>query len=70
MLSLLKNGVDLRWLEADYPGISDPEAVGAWVESAENLMWLCLRHHRGHQGVHVATAADFEAQKYVRNLIQ
>jgi len=65
----LQNGVDLRWLEADYPGISDPATVGAWVESAANLEWLCEFHHRGHGGVHVATSSDYEAEKYVRGLI-
>lgn len=66
----LQNGIDLAWLEVDYPGISDPNTVGAWVESAENLMWLCEFHHRGHGGVHVASASDFEAEKYVKGLIQ
>jgi hypothetical protein len=66
----LQNGVDLKWLERDYPGISDPDQVGAWIESAENLQWLCEFHHRGHGGVHVAAASDFEAEKYVRGLIQ
>ena len=65
----LQNGVDLKWLEQDYPGISDPDSVGAWVESAENLEWLCEWHHRGHGGVHVASASDFEAARYVRGLI-
>lgn len=65
----LQNGVDLKWLEQDYPGISDPDTVGAWVESAQNLLWLCEFHHRGHGGVHVASASDFEAEKYVRGLI-
>jgi hypothetical protein len=65
----LQNGVDLKWLEADYPGISDPDHVGSWVESADNLLWLCEFHHRGHGGVHVATASDYEAEKYVRELI-
>ena len=65
----LQNGVDLKWLEADYPGVSDPSIVGAWVESAENLMWLCEAHHRGADGIHVAAASDFEAEKYVRGLI-
>jgi hypothetical protein len=66
----LQNGVDLQRLEVDYPGISNPDEVGAWVESAANLMWLCEFHHRGHGGVHVAAAADFEASKYVRGLIE
>lgn len=66
----LQNGVDLAWLEKDYPGVSDPGEVGAWVESAANLVWLCEFHHRGHGGVHVASASDFEAEKYVKGLIQ
>ena len=65
----LQNGVDLKWLEADYPGVSDPDTVGAWVESAENLEWLCIFHHRGHGGKHTVAAADFEAERYVRGLI-
>ncbi|MEI7656103.1 MAG: hypothetical protein WCJ22_04955 [Actinomycetes bacterium] len=65
----LQNGVDLKWLEVDYPGISDPGEVGAWVESAANLLWLCEGHHRGPGGVHTAAASDYEAEKYVRGLI-
>lgn len=65
----LQNGIDLAWLEKDYPGISDPNNVGAWVESADNLEWLCRFHHRGHGGVHVAAASDYEAEKYVKGLI-
>jgi hypothetical protein len=65
----LQNGVDLAWLEADYPGVSNPDEVGAWVESATNLLVLCVFHHRGHGGVHVASASDYEAEKYVRGLI-
>jgi len=65
----LQNGVDLKWLEVDYPGVSDPNEVGAWVESAANLMWLCEKHHRGVGGIHHASASDYEAEKYVRSLI-
>jgi len=65
----LQNSVELKWLEPDYPGISDPNDVGAWVESAKNLVWLCRAHHRGPGGVHVASASDYEASKYIRNLI-
>lgn len=65
----LQNGVDLKWLEVDYPGVSNPDEVGAWIESAENLMWLCEKHHRGVGGIHHASASDFEAEKYVRSLI-
>lgn len=65
----LQNGVDLALLEHDYPGISSVDEVGAWVETAENFVFYCAGHHRGHGGVHVAAAADFEASHYVRNLI-
>lgn len=66
----LQQGIDLKWLEVDYPGVSDPNVVGAWVESAKNLQWLCERHHRGLDGVHVLSASDYEAIKYVRGLVQ
>ena len=65
----LENGVDLAWLEVDYAGVSSPDEVGAWVESGKNLEFLCRNHHRGHGGVHVASASDYEAEKYVRGLI-
>lgn len=64
------NSIDMAWLERDYPGVSDPNQVGAWVESAKNLMWLCERHHRGDDGVHLLTASDWEAIKYVKGLVQ
>lgn len=66
----LQNGVDFAALEKDFPGISDPSQVGAWVESDQNLEWLCEWHHRGHAGAHVAAHADYLAQEYVRGLIQ
>lgn len=65
----LQNGIDLKWLEADYKGISNRSQVGAWVESGANLVFLCEWHHRGHGGIHVASASDYEAEKYVRGLI-
>ena len=65
----LENGVELLWLERDYPGVSDPTQVGAWVESAANLEWRCEWHHRGSGGVHCASASDYEGENYVRGLI-
>jgi hypothetical protein len=65
----LQNGVDLRLLERDYPGVSNPDEVGAWVESGQNLVFYCRAHHRGPGGVHSATSSDFEAEHYVRQLI-
>lgn len=65
----LANAVNLTWLEKDYEGISDPDSVGAWIESAANLIWLCRAHHRGPGGVHTASASDYEAERYVTGLI-
>jgi hypothetical protein len=65
----VQNAIDLAWLEKDYPGVSDPDLVGAWVESGANLLWLCERHHIGDDGVHVLTSSDYEAERYVRGLI-
>lgn len=65
----LQNGVDLQWLERDYPGISDAKDVGAWVETGANFEFLCEFHHRGHGGVHVASSSDYEAEHYVKGLI-
>lgn len=65
----LQNNVDLKRLEGAYPGVSDPDNIGLWVESAENLEWRCRWHHRGHAGVHCATSSDYEATRFIRNLI-
>ena len=65
----LQNGVNLKALEVDYPGVSDPDAVGAWVESGENFRWLCVFHHRAAGGAHTVTHSDWEASQYVRGLI-
>lgn len=65
----LQNGVSLAALEKDYPGISDPTAVGEWVESEPNFRWLCAWHHRGAAGAHTASHSDWEASQYVQGLI-
>ncbi len=65
----LQNGVSLEALEKDYPGISNPGEVGAWVETAANLRWLCAWHHRGAAGAHTASHSDYEASQYVLGLI-
>lgn len=65
----LQNGVDFAVLEKDFPGISDPNSVGAWVESDQNFVWYCQFHHRGHGGVHVSSSSDFTSEKYVKDLI-
>lgn len=65
----LQQGIDLKALEKDYPGISDATSVGAWVESDVNFRWLCVVHHRGYAGAHTASHADWEAGQYVPGLI-
>lgn len=65
----LQNGVDLSVLERDFPGVSSVTEVGAWVESGANFQWLCSYHHRGHGGAHNASASDYAAERYVKDLI-
>lgn len=65
----VQQGVDLAALEVDYPGVSNPDEVGAWVESAINLRWLCTQHHRASGGAHTASHADWEASQYIPGLI-
>lgn len=65
----LTNGVSLTALEKDYPGISNPDEVGAWVESGANFRWLCAYHHRSQAGAHGASHSDFEASQYILGLI-
>jgi len=65
----LQQGIDLKALEVDFPGISDPDQLGAWVESDQNFRWLCVFHHRGPGGAHTASHSDFTAEQYVRGLI-
>jgi hypothetical protein len=65
----LQQGISLAALEVDYPGVSDPTAVGKWVESGANFRWLCAWHHRGAAGAHSAAHADWEASAYVAGLI-
>ncbi len=64
----LQNGVNLTALEKDYPGISNPDEVGDWIESEQNFRWLCPYHHRGQAGAHTAAHADWEAGQYVATL--
>lgn len=66
----LQQGISLTALEKDYPGISDPSQVGAWVESAANFRWLCAYHHRSTAaGAHAVAHADWEASQYVLGLL-
>lgn len=65
----LQNGVDLKALEVDFPGISNPDEVGAWIETDQNFRWLCCWHHRGHAGAHTSAHADWEASLYILGLI-
>jgi len=65
----IQNGVNLIHLEKFYPGVSNVNQVGAWTESAENLVWLCERHHRdAGAGIHDLSASDYEGTKFVDGL--
>ena len=65
----MMNEVDFALLEPFYPGISNPRKLGEWINGADNLVYYCRWHHRGHAGVHSATSSDFEASHFVRHLI-
>jgi hypothetical protein len=63
------NELDFTLLEADFPGISNPDLAGSWIDSDKNLTLLCVNHHRGPMGVHNASASDYGSSFYIRNLI-
>ena len=65
----LINGVDVQAIKIDYPSLSDAAAIAKWAETAPNFRWLCVFHHRGHAGAHVASHSDWEAGQYVKALI-
>jgi hypothetical protein len=65
----LANGISLDAIQKDFPDLLDMKAVLKWVESERNFRWLCVFHHRGHAGTHVASHADWEAGQYVPALI-
>lgn len=63
----LLNGVDFAHLEHLFPGISDPDQVGAWIDGDSNLILYCCRHHRALEaGVHHLDAAMWEAAKVIK----
>lgn len=64
-----QNAIDLKALEKDYPGVSNPDEVGAWVESGENFRWLCAYHHRGQSGAHMLSHSDWEGSQYVPGMV-
>lgn len=65
-----QNGIDLKALEVDYPGVSNPDEVGAWVESGENFRWLCAFHHRSAPaGAHELSHSDWEGAKYAPGMV-
>lgn len=65
-----QQGVDLKALEKDYPGVSNPDEVGAWVESGLNFRWLCVEHHRTNAGgAHAVSHSDWEASQYIPGLL-
>lgn len=65
----LANAVDLALIAAAFPNVTDAASLQTWIESEEQLQVLCAFHHRGHGGVHVLSAADWEAERFVRGLV-
>lgn len=51
----LANGVDIVKFDEEYPDLdlTNDEAFFNFVESEGNLTPLCVKHHRGTQGIHM-----------------
>lgn len=64
----LLNGVDFAHLEYLFPGISDPDKAGAWIDSDQNLVLYCAKHHRALEaGVHHLDAAMWESSYLLKS---
>lgn len=50
----LQNGVDIGKFETEYPDldITDEDSFFNFVEGEGNLTALCIKHHRGTEGIH------------------
>jgi hypothetical protein len=46
-------------------GLFTQDDLMAWAESDPNFQFLCEMHHRGHSGVHVVSASDWNGVLYV-----
>lgn len=66
----LQNEIDLDMVQRQHPQIITKDDLSRWLESEENLIFLCQFHHRGHGGAHVASASDWVGQLYVKHLIE
>lgn len=65
-----QNNIDLKALEVDYPGVSNPDELGAWVESGINFRWLCAFHHRSQAaGAHHLSHSDWEGAQYAPGMV-
>lgn len=65
----LQNEIDLEMARKQWPHIQTREDLNKWIESEENLIFLCQFHHRGHGGAHVASASDWVGQLLVKHMI-
>jgi hypothetical protein len=63
----MQNGVDLQTFAAEFfPGqVVTQDQLMSWAESDPNFQFLCQMHHRGHSGVHVVSASDWNGVLYI-----
>jgi hypothetical protein len=60
-----QNGLDLDKVTADWPAITDREALAKWVDSELNMLVLCAAHHRGKEtGIHMISYPAWLLQRY------
>lgn len=65
----IQQEIDLDMINKQFSDVKTRDDIGKWVESEENLIFLCRFHHRGHGGAHVASASDWIGQLFVKHLI-
>jgi|SRR6185312_6636794 len=62
----LLDAVDPKKVHVDFPTVYDRATLEAWVDSPENLLVVCDRHHRGGEtGIHHLLTQDWIIQKYL-----
>ena len=68
----LINGVDLKKFIAAYPDseVTDMDTFQQWVESEQNMLPLCVYHHRQAGGIHNLIYSSWISQKYWKDGIE
>jgi len=69
----LVNSVDPKLLDKEFPDAgSSLNQIDEWVNSSsESLIWLCMKHHRGHgAGIHVVSYALWKSSLVAPSVLE